>query len=218
VELLIGLDNTQWLPIHLEDSRNLEDNMQLMKSAFGHRFMIIGGWDKAFYPRDTSMRYQGDPTRERAGSLGGAQEARLQAYDGRRRGTGDQGRAEVRRQSPPQERMVPARGQRGTRGHQRGQGRRPVQSEPQRDTPRVRGRPIHSRPWLSRANAARPQQMQGQPRLEPRGMPGLLQPAEPADAMQRLALMMAVMILGVPQVYSCNARTGLGSPRDLSLS
>jgi hypothetical protein len=32
------------------------------------------------------------------------------------------------------------------------------------------------------------------------GMPGLLQPPGPMDPMQRLALMMAVMVLGVPQV------------------
>ncbi len=68
VELLIGLDNTQWLPIHLEDSRDQEVNMQLMKSAFGHQFMIMGGWGMAFYPRDESMRYQGDQTGERLSS------------------------------------------------------------------------------------------------------------------------------------------------------
>jgi hypothetical protein len=37
VELLIGLDNTQWLPIHLKDSHDQDVNMQLMKSAFGHQ-------------------------------------------------------------------------------------------------------------------------------------------------------------------------------------
>ncbi len=57
VELLIGLDNTQWLPIHLEDSRDQDVNMRLIKSAFGHQFMIMGGWGTAFYPRDESMRF-----------------------------------------------------------------------------------------------------------------------------------------------------------------
>jgi hypothetical protein len=33
VELLIGLDNKQWLPAHVED-----DDMRLMKSVFGHRY------------------------------------------------------------------------------------------------------------------------------------------------------------------------------------
>ncbi len=46
-----------------------------------------------------------------------------------------------------------------------------------------------------------------QPRPDPRGMPGLLQPPGPADTMQRLALMMAVMVLGMPQVHSCHAST-----------
>ncbi len=51
VELLIGMDNTQWLPVHLEDSHDKGVNMRLMKSAFGHQFMIMGGWGTAFYPR-----------------------------------------------------------------------------------------------------------------------------------------------------------------------
>jgi hypothetical protein len=34
VELLIGLDNQQWLPAHIEDSWNPDDDMRLMKSAF----------------------------------------------------------------------------------------------------------------------------------------------------------------------------------------
>jgi hypothetical protein len=42
VELLIGLDNTQWLSVRLEDSRDQSVNMRLMKSAFGHQFMVMG--------------------------------------------------------------------------------------------------------------------------------------------------------------------------------
>jgi hypothetical protein len=38
------------------------------------------------------------------------------------------------------------------------------------------------------------------------------------DAMQRLALMMAVMILGAPQVYSCNAEMSLRTPGTTPLS
>jgi hypothetical protein len=34
VELLIGLDNRQWLPAHIEDSWDPDDDMRLMKSAF----------------------------------------------------------------------------------------------------------------------------------------------------------------------------------------
>jgi hypothetical protein len=38
-------------------------------------------------------------------------------------------------------------------------------------------------------------------------MPGLLQPPGPVEPMQRLALMMAVMVLGMPQVHSCHIST-----------
>jgi hypothetical protein len=97
---------------------------------------------------------------------------------------------------PPRDRTSPASGQRGTRGRQRGQGRRPAQGEQPQGTPGNRGRPAHSRPRLSRSDDARAQPVRGQPRLDPRGLPGLILPAGPMDAMQRLALMMAVMILG----------------------
>jgi hypothetical protein len=49
--------------------------------------------------------------------------------------------------------------------------------------------------------------------LHPVGMPGLLQPPGPADPIQRLALMMALMVLGMPPVYSCHTTTGCGMPR-----
>jgi hypothetical protein len=42
IELLIGLDNTQWLPVRLEDSREQSVNMRLMKSLFGHQYMVLG--------------------------------------------------------------------------------------------------------------------------------------------------------------------------------
>jgi hypothetical protein len=48
-------------------------------------------------------------------------------------------------------------------------------------------------------------------------MLGLLQPAGPVDAMQNLTLMMAVMILGAPQVHSCNMGAGLRASWDTSL-
>jgi hypothetical protein len=35
IELLIGLDNSQWLPVRLEDSKEPSVNMRLMKSSFG---------------------------------------------------------------------------------------------------------------------------------------------------------------------------------------
>jgi hypothetical protein len=39
--------------------------MMLMKSSFGHMFMVMGGWGTALYLRDESMRYRGDPSGER---------------------------------------------------------------------------------------------------------------------------------------------------------
>jgi len=54
VELLIRLDNRQWLPTHVEDSWNPEDDMRLMKSVFGYRYMITDGWGRDFFPPDNS--------------------------------------------------------------------------------------------------------------------------------------------------------------------
>ncbi len=46
----------------------------------------------------------------------------------------------------------------------------------------------------------------------------MLQPPGPADPIQRLALMMALMVLGMPQVYSCHAPTGCGTLLDAGIS
>jgi hypothetical protein len=46
----------------------------------------------------------------------------------------------------------------------------------------------------------------------------LLQPPGPADPMQRLALMMALMVLGMPPAYSCHVPTGCGLPRDADMA
>jgi hypothetical protein len=62
IELLMGLDNSQWLPVRLEGSKEPSVNMRLMKSSFGHQFMVMGGWGTALYPRDESMRYRGVPS------------------------------------------------------------------------------------------------------------------------------------------------------------
>ncbi len=50
VELLIGLDNRQWLPVHVEDSWDPDDDMRLMKSAFSYRFIITDGWGRELFP------------------------------------------------------------------------------------------------------------------------------------------------------------------------
>jgi len=69
-----------------------------------------------------------------------------------------------------------------------------------------------------RGGAVGLQQPQGPPFLYPMGMPGLLQPPGPVEPIQRLALMMAIMVLGMPQVYSCNIATGCGAPLGAGVS
>jgi hypothetical protein len=84
IELLIGLDNSQWLPVFLEDSKEPAVNMRLMKSSFGHMFMVMGNRGTALYPRDESMRYRGDPTGERLTHAEMAQKVRLERCFGGR--------------------------------------------------------------------------------------------------------------------------------------
>jgi hypothetical protein len=86
VELLIGLDNRQWLPAHVEDSWDPDDDMRLMRSVFGHRYMITDGWGRDLLPPDNARDNQ-------AGAQGGvepadaAQEVQLQEYRGWSQGT-----------------------------------------------------------------------------------------------------------------------------------
>ncbi len=60
VELLIGLDNRQWLPAHVEDSWDPDDDMRLMKLAFGYRFMITDGWGRSLFPPEDPQGEQRD--------------------------------------------------------------------------------------------------------------------------------------------------------------
>ncbi len=61
-------------------------------------------------------------------------------------------------------------------------------------------------------------QPQGPAYPQPVGMPGLFQPPGHADPVQRLALMMALMVLGMPPVYSCHVPTGCGVPLGADMS
>jgi hypothetical protein len=61
-------------------------------------------------------------------------------------------------------------------------------------------------------------QPQGPVYPQPFGMPGLLQPPGHEDPVQRLALMMALMVLGMPPVYSCHVPTGCGMPLGADMS
>jgi hypothetical protein len=117
IELLIGLDNSQWLPVCLEDSKEPAVNMRLMKSSFGHMFMVMGGWGTALYPRNESMRYQGDPSGNRLTHAEMAQKVRLERYfRGRSQPRSKSGgRAPIKGPSPVRERAVPDYGPVGSR-------------------------------------------------------------------------------------------------------
>ncbi len=234
VELLIGQDNTQWLLIHLEDSRDQEVNMRLMKSAFGHQFMIMGGWGTAFYPRDESMRYRGDPAGEPLSSAEEARKIQLgrvprlepgHMEPRRQRSTWDPGMRESgpkcwklgkgscqeavtpegSEQSLLADRWAPADISKVEEGA-------PPQADHHMTPPNAQSRRTRGGQWSGRVSAARPQHSRGQPRPDPRGMPGLLQPPGPADTMQQLALMMAVMVLGIPQAHGCHVSKGSRMP------
>ncbi len=84
VELLIGLDNRQCLPAHVEDSWDPDDDMRLMKSAFGHRFMITDGWGRSLLPLEASSGEQGGVA---GGEASNPEEVRLEEYRGWSRNT-----------------------------------------------------------------------------------------------------------------------------------
>jgi hypothetical protein len=87
MELIIGLDNRQRLPAHVEDSWGLDDDMKLMKSAFGHRFMITDGWGWSLLPPGVPPDEQGDAAGGGTEDPGEIREVRLEEYLGWSRGT-----------------------------------------------------------------------------------------------------------------------------------
>jgi hypothetical protein len=194
--------------------------MRLMKSSFGHQFMVMGGWGTALYPRDESMRYRGDLSGNRLTHAEMALKVRLErCFRGRSQpGSKSGGRAPIKGPSPVRERAAPDYGPVGSR-------RLPppgaiVPPPPRRMilqpirmpfnpplAPPQQSQGGQGRGGRGRGGAVGPQQPQGPPFLHPMGMPGLLQPPGPADPIQRLAL----MVLGMPQVYSCHVATGCGA-------
>jgi hypothetical protein len=117
IELLIGLDNSQWLSVRLEDSKEPEVNMRLMKFSFGHQFIVMGGWGTTLYPRDESMRYRGDPSGSRLIPEEMAQKVRLErCFRGRSQpGARSRGRVPIKRPSSVRERAAPDYGPVGSR-------------------------------------------------------------------------------------------------------
>jgi hypothetical protein len=82
VELLIGLDNKQWLPAHVEDSWDPDDDMRLMRSVFGHRYMITDGWGRDLLQPDNAPNNQAGAQGGAAGQADATQEVRLPEYRG----------------------------------------------------------------------------------------------------------------------------------------
>jgi hypothetical protein len=155
------------------------------------------------------MRFRGDPTGGCLRHAEMARKVRLERLIGGRNAE-DRGRTSVRRPSPPRERVVPTYGPIGSRRPQQVRGGNPAPIRMPLNPSHVQSRPGRGGQGLSWDGAARPQQLRGQPFPDPRRMLGLLQPPGPVDPMQRLALMMAVMVLGMPQVHSCHANTSPG--------
>ncbi len=94
----------------------------------------MGGWGTTLYPRgDESMRFRN----------GMARKIRLERCQKGAQGLGaeDRGRTTMRRPSPPRERTVPARGQRGARGSLQGRGGHPASIRMPHNPFRVQGRP-----------------------------------------------------------------------------
>ncbi len=223
IELLIGLDNSQWLPVFLEDSKEPAVNMRLMKSLFGHMHMVMGSRGTALYPRDESMRYRGDPTGEHLTHAEMAQKVRLERCFGGKSQPGSKsgGRMPIKGPSPVPERAAPNYGPVGSRRPPLPGTVRPL-PPPSRGTapPPIRmpfGPPLappqrnqggRGRGGRGHGGVVGPQQPQGPMLLQPIGMTGLLQLPGPVDPVQRLVLMMALMVLGMPPVYSCHATTG----------
>ncbi len=55
------MDNRQWLPAHVEDSWDPDDDMRLMRSVFGHRYMITDGWGRDLLPPDNAGDFAACP-------------------------------------------------------------------------------------------------------------------------------------------------------------
>jgi hypothetical protein len=251
VELLIGLDNKQWLPAHVEDSWDPDDDMRLMRSVFGHRYMITDGWGRDLLPPDNAPGSQAGAQGGEVEQTDAAQEVQLPEYRGWGQGTwshekgGGPSTANPRGgclgAHPKSRGVTVSRGASSTqRKASQGDGSRgPGRESHDLPAPQVRfgaahpqasrearlrlgripppkrrpfpnssptpGRGSWSRGGLSRGGrnqrgAARMQPPRRPPLPDPGRIPGPLQLMGPGDhPMQRLALMMAVMMLGMPR-------------------
>ena len=56
LDLLVGLDNAAWLPSLAAESQNPRGGPQLMRSAFGERYMVMGSWGPDAFPLQSRTR------------------------------------------------------------------------------------------------------------------------------------------------------------------
>jgi hypothetical protein len=91
--------------------------MRLMKSSFGHAYMVMGSRGTALYPRDESMKYRGDPTGERLTHAEMEQKVRLERCFGGRSQPGPKsgGRIPIKGPTPVPGRAAPGYGPVGSR-------------------------------------------------------------------------------------------------------
>jgi hypothetical protein len=237
--------------------------MRLMKSVFGHQYMITDGWGRDLLPPDNAPGSQAGAQGGAAEQADAAQEVQLPEYRGWSQGTwnpgnissmsatGQGGRCLGAR--PRNRGMAPSRGAPPTRGGSAqgsGPGRpgkeardppapqiRIGAARPQalrgtrprlRVVPPPRRRPAPSPPpapgrgpwgWLRSIRGSQGQRGTGRrqpPRRplspDPGRVPGPLQLMGPGDhPMQKLALMMAVMMLGMSPAHGCSTSIDLGS-------
>jgi hypothetical protein len=194
--------------------------------------MITEGWGRSLLPPEAPVDDQEGAAGGQASSPEEAQEIRLEEYQGwsqctwscggggaqgiqvcgsRGQSTGGRGRTAVGRPSPPRGRMVSA--QSWTEGCPRISARprrTPCHDQDTTRPPNTQGRLNRGGQHSGQGAAARPQQLPGQPHPDPQRMPGLLQPPGPADTVQQLALMMAIMVLGMLQTHDCHAGADSG--------
>ncbi len=109
MELLIGLDNKQWLPVHVEDLWDPDDDMRLMRSVFGHRYMITDGWGRDILPPDNAPGGHADAQGGAAEQEDAAQEVQLLEYKGWSQGRGNPGNGSGSGVTAPRGRCLGAR-------------------------------------------------------------------------------------------------------------
>ncbi len=165
MELLIRLDNKQWLPAHVEDLWDPDDDMRLMRSVFGHRYMITDGWGRDLLPPDNAPGSQAGAQGSAEEQADAAQEVQLPEYRGWSQGTWNSGsaggpsttsqRGGCLGARPKTRGMTPSRGAPSTRGRPVRGGGPGTPGKGARDRPAPQVRPGAVRSQVSRGARSR---------------------------------------------------------------